>query len=702
MTTEIISEMNYLDADFNPKDSKMAELRKILTENRVEYPNKAKKSVLVKLFNDDVKPRVPELREKQKNVKPTSEGIELVKSKQRSKSKSPKKKKRTREEAKKEEESKEEEKETISIDIVDKDGDIKMELSPRKSPSKKKGKHESPKKSENVEEEGSKKKRRRKDQKKRKSLGNSSIDMTASPEKSLQIDKFETESNSSASPNTSFNDIKSHAIKGELKFASSEPLPAPLRRRAPDLAKLNVSEEFRAKLKEAVLSQEPEIIPVEIKKEDPVPIEVSVQDAITKEESDEITSSDVIMSSDEVKTSEQASPEVGTENIVNNEDKINSSKEIQPETKQPCKLKAGKCAKGALKFVGKSLYFSVIASAVLYGVWMREQRFQVGFCGEELPLKSITGTFKDNKLLQDVDNFLQDSLKPQCQPCPENAVCSTNLHMTCTTGFNLVESPFSLNGLLPFVGECVKDDSERRAINKMVDHAMKYLREQNSRVECGRGSNKEISGISLEELFDNVSEDIMEEFELSKHQIKTLWSGVVKKVKTFPEVHHFVVSEDSQNEDSEEDTTGKTIEFLHSSSRKAISMGCLYENELKTFYLENLYYIWGTLATLLLSFFTKRAIEKGNKQQEEIDEYTKKATEALKKQAKEDSDFPFLHTLQLKEAILADIVDLNRKNLLWDQLIDNLEKDTENISSNQADIQGEIVKCWKWIGDDYQ
>ena len=690
--------MNYLDADFNPKDSKMAELRRILTENRVEYPTKAKKSVLVKLFNEGVKPRVPELREKQSKVKPSSEGIELVKSKQRSRSKSPKKKKRTIEQVKEEEQPNDEEKESISIDIVDRDGDIKMELSPRKTPNKKKTKKTSPTKTEeNVEEdEGSKKKRRRKDQKKKKSVGNSSIDITASPDKSLQIDKFETESNSSASLNTSVNNIEIHSLKTEPIFTSSEPIVKPRRRQAPDLDKLNVSEEFRNKLQEAVSAQEPENIPVEIKNEEPIPVEVEIETESKIEDTEEAPSSEIASTSEEILVVDPV-PQSDSKATESTENENGNSTETESKTNNSCKPKAKKCVKGALKFVSKSLYFSAIASAVLYGVWIREQKFQVGFCGRELPLKSITGQFGDNALLQNVDTFLKENLKPQCVPCPDNAVCSTNLELTCKSGFNSVESPFALNGLLPFAAECVKDESEQKAIRKMVDHTMKYLREQNSKVECGRSVNKEKSGISLEELFDNVSEDILEEFQLSKVQIERLWRGVVEKVKHFPEVHYFEIPGDDNSED---DTIANMVGYLHSSSRKATSLRCTYENELKNFYQQNLYYIWGVLVAMILSFFTKRVIEKGNKQQEELDQYTKKAIKALQRQAKEDTDFPFLHTLQLKEAILADIVDLNRKNIMWDQLIENLEKDTENISSNQADLQGEIVKCWSWIGDD--
>ena len=60
--------MNYLEPGFNPQDSKVSELRRILAENNVGYPSKAKKAVLIKLFESSVKPKIGELRKKQNDI----------------------------------------------------------------------------------------------------------------------------------------------------------------------------------------------------------------------------------------------------------------------------------------------------------------------------------------------------------------------------------------------------------------------------------------------------------------------------------------------------------------------------------------------------------------------------------------------------------------------------------------------------------
>lgn len=681
--------MNYLESGFDPKESKVSELRRILAENNVGYPSKAKKSVLIKLFDTSVKPKIGDLRKRQ-SVGPSSEGIEKVKS--------PKKKKRSRDARLKEEKGEEEEetfgkgkKEQISIDIVDVDGDIKMELSPRKSSKKSK-------KSTDPNDESSKKKKRRKNQKKTHDENRSRTDITSSPEKSLVIEKFESNSFSSDSLNTTFTQFSETEKKNAfITDTDLKPVQPTRRTQAPDITKLIVSEEFKSKLNDAMADQESESISVEVKSEEEQPsvettseVEQVPIDVKSEEEIIPVDNKVEKPSNNEVVPETTEPVEKATQDITATGNKIESKKNKNPKGK--------KCLKGALKLLSKSLYFSTIASAVLLSVWGREQQIRVGFCGNELPLKSITGRFPENHTLQLIDQYLEKTIKPECLPCPKNAICSSELQMECEEGFNYVQSPLSLDGLIPIPGNCVPDDSEERAFTKVVDHTMKYLRSKNNAIDCGKGENDLISGISEEELYEYILEDISEEFRLSKEKISQLWSSALKKIEGFPEIEHFQVKEDSEGRE-EQDGSSKKVGYLRSTSRKGLSLTCLYDNEIKNFCSENLLSIWGVVGTLFSSFLLKRSWEKNSQKKAKVDTYVKRATDILKKTANSDEGVPFLHTLQLKEEILSDITDLNEKNQIWDQLIEKLEEDNTNISSSQAEIQGEIIKCWKWIGD---
>lgn len=226
---------------------------------------------------------------------------------------------------------------------------------------------------------------------------------------------------------------------------------------------------------------------------------------------------------------------------------------------------------------------------------------------------------------------------------------------------------------------------------------MKYLRNKNTAVECGNGKDSVLSGISKEDLAEDVLDDIFEEYNLSKKVVNELWSKAIGQVKQFPEIENFSVKQNDEEDTHDEEP--KRVEYFRSNSRKGLSLECFLQTDAKKFYFDNLRSIWGSAAALVMSFITKRSWENKAREQAEIDNYVRKAAEVLKKASKANHDVPFLHTLQLKEELLSDVTDLNKKNQLWDNLIRKLEEDNARISSHQAEIQGEIIKCWTWIGD---
>jgi len=90
-----MSEIDYHDPDFDANASlRVADLRRILIENDIDFPSSAKKSVLVDLFNRFIKTESQEAGTTKKIIKPSSKGIEKVEQENvnPSRSKSPRKK----------------------------------------------------------------------------------------------------------------------------------------------------------------------------------------------------------------------------------------------------------------------------------------------------------------------------------------------------------------------------------------------------------------------------------------------------------------------------------------------------------------------------------------------------------------------------------------------------------------------------------
>lgn len=69
---------SFLEPGFDPKNLTVAQLRGILIDNNVHLPSKVKKAKLIRLFNSEIVPRLDELRDKYKNVKPSSKGIKKI------------------------------------------------------------------------------------------------------------------------------------------------------------------------------------------------------------------------------------------------------------------------------------------------------------------------------------------------------------------------------------------------------------------------------------------------------------------------------------------------------------------------------------------------------------------------------------------------------------------------------------------------
>lgn len=88
------------------------------------------------------------------------------------------------------------------------------------------------------------------------------------------------------------------------------------------------------------------------------------------------------------------------------------------------------------------------------------------------------------------------------------------------------------------------------------------------------------------------------------------------------------------------------------------------------------------------------------RQQEKIDQLTQQVLVKLRGAARDadDSKPPYLSTVQLRDVLLVDIVDLKDKNQLWQMVSKKLENNNTNIKSSLMELHGEIMKCWQWIG----
>lgn len=129
-----------------------------------------------------------------------------------------------------------------------------------------------------------------------------------------------------------------------------------------------------------------------------------------------------------------------------------------------------------------------------YGIFWRQEKFIVGFCGvpQTEGISILTFWLTAASMADLINEHYPDdwrstfinAIRPVCTPCPPHAQCLPNLEMRCNADFIYKPHPFGLNGLLPLVGECIPDTEKQRRIAIVAERALAVLRDKAARVEC--------------------------------------------------------------------------------------------------------------------------------------------------------------------------------------------------------------------------
>ncbi|AMD21609.1 HFL247Wp [Eremothecium sinecaudum] len=382
----------------------------------------------------------------------------------------------------------------------------------------------------------------------------------------------------------------------------------------------------------------------------------------------------------------------------------------------------------------KLLVFSLVVLPILFGLWYREQRVLVGYCGHSIDIPTFSNADR-YPILGHIDDFLQ-KYKPDCLPCPENAICYPRMSIKCKSDYVITPSVFSLYGLFPVSDSCVKDSRKEKLIAEVVYKSLELLRTKNAQVQCGEGDNDVMSGISEEELRQIFFESKVPW--MNEKEFREIWKQVIKDLKSQAEIVFRQVSiyllvpsvvtsktslltsklqvpsgrnkiQDYSNdypeaygiEEQEGDIQyGEKEEYIRSLSKKYIGIRCQFERQIYRTYERFTVMFWGFIVVVVLIQLLKMRFQRHFKEQEIIEQLKSQVVEKLKASAKaEGKDSPkFLSTVQLRDVLLADVIDLKHKNQLWNKVVHKLESNNTNVKSMLMEVHGEIMKCWEWVG----
>ena len=190
----------------------------------------------------------------------------------------------------------------------------------------------------------------------------------------------------------------------------------------------------------------------------------------------------------------------------------------------------------------------VILTTVLgtIGAWYRQEKVNVGYCGVGEPNWSLASN-------EHIPSWVHENFQPACEPCPQHAVCYTNMDVECESDFVLKPHPLGLSGAFPLPPTCEPDGEKQKRIKLVADRAIEELRQRRASYECGEdvtttNSAEQVTGaatavatsatskleMSVEELKEVVSK--MRRKSMNNEEFEDLWRGALEEVRERDEV----------------------------------------------------------------------------------------------------------------------------------------------------------------------
>ena len=165
-----------------------------------------------------------------------------------------------------------------------------------------------------------------------------------------------------------------------------------------------------------------------------------------------------------------------------------------------------------------------------YGAnWYRNEKLKAGYCGiDSRPVVTPPHANDLEKLVH--------YIRPQCVPCPPHAICSPGFKMRCEDEFVKIDHPLSLSGLVPISAECAPDTEKLRKIQIVADEIIETLRDRTASVECGytTAPTDRETGMSTAEIKEALL--AKKSPSITPEQFDTLFTHAIDEIKTREEI----------------------------------------------------------------------------------------------------------------------------------------------------------------------
>ena len=203
---------------------------------------------------------------------------------------------------------------------------------------------------------------------------------------------------------------------------------------------------------------------------------------------------------EDVQPTEEFTPEEQLELVRERASQGYSGKDLLPSRPSTLTRRRRKSNSTTTKSITWAVLISLLGSIA---AWYRKEKVDIGYCGVGQPEWSLSN-FNTN-----IPSWVQDSLQPACEPCPQHGFCYPAMQVKCENDFVLKPHPLSLGGLIPLPPTCEADGEKVRRVKAVADRAVEELRERRAAYECGEdvSSREEKLGKSADPTDDDDDDD---------------------------------------------------------------------------------------------------------------------------------------------------------------------------------------------------
>lgn len=234
---------------------------------------------------------------------------------------------------------------------------------------------------------------------------------------------------------------------------------------------------------------------------------------------------DVTHEDDGVEIGEEFTPEEQLELV--RERAANGYRDVLPPRKKKTVKKSSSVPKSAPWVV-------LITLLSGYAMWWRQEKLEVGYCGVGRPSALQTNV--------QIPQWVS-SLQPECEACPQHAICYERMQTNCEQDFVLQPHPLSLGGLVPLPPTCEPDGEKVLRVKVVADRAIEELRERKAQWECGTlvdDQGKSIPAVELDEQSLKEALGKKRRRGMGQAEFEDLWRAALGEITGREEVVHSV------------------------------------------------------------------------------------------------------------------------------------------------------------------